>query len=312
MSKVSSKSYLIGYGLTPENEQSFIVPSLISHASKSGIVFTKIDPNIPLIQQGLFDCIIHKLFGSDWKQNLQEFASENPNVPIIDSPDSIEVLHHRISMLETVSKLQIRNTGVPKQVTITKVADLENMKLTFPLIAKSLDNYGSKMSHKMHIIFDNDGLKNVTAPFVLQEFVNHGGVIFKVYVAGEHFRDVKRRSLPDISEEKIVNLKGSLPFSQISNLAAGGSGEESCDFEKMEMPPESLVKEVVKRLREELRLNLFNFDMIRDGNNKDNYLVIDINYFPGYSKLPDFESVITDFLLDVVLHKGKNHSAAAE
>ncbi|XVF30518.1 hypothetical protein REPUB_Repub16aG0064700 [Reevesia pubescens] len=259
MSKVSSKSYLIGYGLTPEHEQSFIVPSLISHASKSGIVFTKIDPNIPLIQQASFDCIIHKLYGSDWKQNLQEFTSENPNVPIIDSSDSIEVLHHRISMLETVSKLQIRNTGVPKQ-----------------------------------------------------EFVNHGGVIFKVYVAGEHFRDVKRRSLPDISEEKIVNLKGSFPFSQISNLAASGSGEESCDFEKMEMPPESLVKEVAKRLREELRLNLFNFDMIRDGNNKDNYLVIDINYFPGYPKLPDFESVITDFLLDVVLHKGKNYSAAAE
>ncbi|KAK6289309.1 hypothetical protein POUND7_000850 [Theobroma cacao] len=301
MSNLPSELYRIGYALTSKKEQTFILPSLLSHAPQKGIVLTKVDPNKPLIQQVPFDCIIHKLYGSDWKQNLQDFTSQNPSIPIIDSPDYIEVLQNRISMLETVSKLKITNSGVPKQIAITVVTDMENLKLTFPLIAKPLDADGSETSHKLHLIFDNEGLKNLTAPFVLQEFVNHGGVVFKVYVAGKYFRCVKRKSLPDISEEKLVNLKGSLPFSQVSNLtAAGGGGGEGCDFEKTEMPPESLVEELVKGLREELRLNLFNFDVIRDGRNKDNYLVIDINYFPGYAKMPDFESVITDFLLDVV------------
>lgn len=209
-------------------------------------------------------------------------------------------------MLETVSKLKIPNTGVPKQFTVTELTDLEILKLNFPLIAKPLEADGSETSHKMHLIFDNHGLENLMTPLVLQEFVNHGGVVFKVYVAGKHVRCVKRKSLPDISEEKMVMFKGSLPFSQISNLAAaGGGGREGCDFEKTEMPPESLVEELVKGLREELRLNLFNFDVIRDGKNRDNYLVIDINYFPGYAKMPDFESVITDFLWDVVHNEEK-------
>ncbi|XP_022718604.1 inositol-tetrakisphosphate 1-kinase 1-like [Durio zibethinus] len=304
MSKLSSKTNQVGYALTPKKEKTFILPSLLSHASKNGVVLTKIDPHKPLIQQGPFDCIIHKLYGSDWIQNLKNFTSQNRDIPIIDSPDSIEVLHNRISMLETVSKLKITNTGVPKQFTVTEVTDLENLKLTFPLIMKPLDADGSETSHKMHLIFDNDGLKNLTPPFVLQEFINHGGVVFKVYVAGEYFRSVKRRSLPDIPDDEMVNLKGSLPFSQVSNLAAAGGGE-GCDFEKSQMPPESLVKELVKGLREDLKLNLFNFDVIRDVRNKDNYIVIDINYFPGYAKMPDFESVITDFLWDIV-HKEKN------
>ncbi|XWS65047.1 hypothetical protein CRYUN_Cryun05aG0057300 [Craigia yunnanensis] len=307
MSNLSSKPYQIGCALTPEKEQAFIIPSLLSHASQKGIVLTKVDPNKPLIQQGPFDCIIHKLYGSDWKQNLQDFTSQNPNVPIIDSQDSIEVLHNRISMHEAVSKLKIINTGVPKQVTVTELTDLENLKLTFPLVAKPLEADGSETSHKMHLIFDNHGLKKLTAPFVLQEFVNHDGVIFKVYVAGEYFRCVKRKSLPDISEEKMVKLKVSLSFSQVSNLvAAGDGGGEGCDFDKTEMPPESLVKELVKGLKEELRLNLFNFDVIRDVKSKENYLVVDINYFPGFEKMPDFESVITDFLWDVVHKSDEN------
>lgn len=210
-------------------------------------------------------------------------------------------------MLETVAKLKIPNTGVPKQVAVTEPTDLENLKLSFPLVAKPLDADGSETSHKLNLVFDNNGLKNLTTPLVLQEFVNHGGVVFKVYVAGEYMQCVKRRSLPDISGERMVKLEGSLPFSQVSNLAAAdGGGGEGCDFEKTEMAPEGLVKELVKGLREELRLNLFNFDVIRDGKNKDNYLVIDINYFPGYAKMPDFESVMTDFFWDV-MHKERKY-----
>ncbi|KAE8717719.1 Inositol-tetrakisphosphate 1-kinase 1 [Hibiscus syriacus] len=299
MSSLSSKPYQVGYALTPKKEKTFILPSLLSHASQIGVTLTKIDPSKPLIQQGPFDCILHKLYDSDWKQNLQDFASQNPNIPIIDSPGSIEILHSRISMLETVSKLRISNIGVPKQITITEVTNSENLGINFPSIAKPLDADGSETSHKMHLVFEKDGLKNLPLPFVLQEFVNHGGVIFKVYVAGKYSRCVKRKSLPDISEEKLVNLQGSLPFSQVSNLTAAGGGAEGCEFEKTEMPPENLVKELVEGLKEELRLNLFNFDVIRDIKNKDNYMVIDVNYFPGYSKMPDFESVITDFLIDV-------------
>ena len=49
----------------------------------------------------------------------------------------------------------------------------------------------------------------------MQEFVNHGGVVFKVYVVGEHVKCMKRRSLKDKCEEGncVVVDEGLLLFS---------------------------------------------------------------------------------------------------
>jgi inositol-1,3,4-trisphosphate 5/6-kinase/inositol-tetrakisphosphate 1-kinase len=52
-------------------------------------------------------------------------------------------------------------------------------------------------------------------------------------------------------------------------------------------------------------LRLFNLDMIREGGAGDHYYVIDINYFPGYGKMPDYEFVFTDFLLSLARSKGR-------
>ena len=40
--------------------------------------------------------------------------------------------------------------------------------------------------------------------------------------------------------------------------------------------------------------------MIRDTRLGNRYLVIDINYFPGYAKMPSYERVMTDFFWNVV------------
>jgi inositol-1,3,4-trisphosphate 5/6-kinase/inositol-tetrakisphosphate 1-kinase len=93
-------------------------------------------------------------------------------------------------------------------------------------------------------------------------------------------------------------LKGLLPFSQISNLEektdcgdGGGGGE----FDRVEMPPVDFVEEVAKAMKEETGISLLNFDVIRDARDANR---IDINYFPGYEKIPNYESVLTDFLLN--------------
>ncbi|XP_010495234.2 PREDICTED: inositol-tetrakisphosphate 1-kinase 1-like [Camelina sativa] len=183
--------------------------------------------------------------------------------------------------------------------------------LKFPVIAKPLDADGSAKSHKMFLIYDQEGMKILKAPIVLQEFVNHGGVIFKVYVVGDHVKCVKRRSLPDISEEKIGTSKGSLPFSQISNLTAQEDKNieygEDRSLEKVEMPPLSFLTDLAKAMRESMGLSLFNFDVIRDAKDANRYLIIDINYFPGYAKMPSYEPVLTEFFWDMVTKKKKNH-----
>lgn len=212
-------------------------------------------------------------------------------------------------MLESVThlKLSIENITVeiPNQIVVKEPKSfdfdtIEELDSTwkFPSIAKPLEANGTVDSHKLFLVFDRDGVNSLNNPMVLQEFMNHGGVVFKIYVAGQHCNCVKRKSLGDLSKEKLKKVKGSLPFSQVSNLSVQEDDEGGVD--KAEMPPQSLIIELARALREGLGLNLFNVDVIRDGKNPRRYLVIDINYFPGYAKLPSYESFFTNFLLDIV------------
>ncbi|MED6181000.1 hypothetical protein PIB30_015224 [Stylosanthes scabra] len=335
--------YIIGYAMEPKKIQNLLKPSLIEHARKHGIDLIPIDINKPLIQQHPnlhFHCIIQKLQPKHWDNlNLHQYMSKHgTTTTIIDPPHLVRKLQNRVSMLEFASNLplsvQNATVGVPYQAVIdihkTSGDDFEEMvtdsNLRFPVIAKPLYADGTMKSHELCLVFDREGLRetlnknaaagSTTTPVVLQEFVNHGGVVFKVYVAGEHVRCVKRRSLPDIPEEKAETLKGTLKFSQISNFTvqddngaksnAGHNGDGAnhlSNIERAEMPEENLIKELARALRERTGLNMFNVDVIRDAKDCTRYLVIDINYFPGYAKLPCYEPFITDFLLDCVRNK---------
>lgn len=314
MSEESTTRYRIAYALAPKKVQSFIQPSLLNLAKERGIDLFPVEISKPLIDQCPFDCIIHKLSDREWLNQLEQFLMQKPNVVVIDRPEAIERLHNRVTMLHAVNQLKISlgfSVGVPKQVFVESpqslIDSVESRSLSFPVIAKPLVANGSADSHQMSLVFNEEGLRGLklTPPFVLQEFVNHGGVIFKVYVAGKYIQCVKRKSLPDISEEKLGVSENSVSFSQISNVTAQEQSDEGVEklIEAAELPPSSFVTEVAIQLREALKLNLFNFDMIRDSRVGGRYLVIDINYFPGYAKMPRYEEILTDFFLDIVQKK---------
>lgn len=307
------RRFSIGYALAPKKQQSFIRESLINLARDRLIDLIKIDTDRLLMDQGPFDCILHKLYGDDWKRQLVDYKARNPNVVILDAPEAIERLHNRISMLQVVSELKIvqngcETFGIPKQIVIYDSETLREHRswegLKFPMIAKPLVADGSAKSHKMSLVYNHGGLSNLKPPIVLQEFVNHGGVIFKVYVVGEYVKCVKRKSLPDVSEEKLESLGGLVTFSQVSNLASNEKTDEKyykmMRLDDCEMPPQEFITDIARGLRQALKLNLFNFDVIRDTRLGTRYLIIDINYFPGYAKMPSYESVMTSFFYNVV------------
>jgi len=310
------KLFRVGYALLMKKQTSFIQDSLLNLARSRGIDLVPIDPNRNLTEQGPFHCVLHKLYGDDWKNQLNEFTMKYPNAVVLDSPESIERLHNRISMLQVVSDLKIddrtRTVGIPKQVVINDKEELFDRRicktLKFPVIAKPLVADGSAKSHKMALVYNQEGLNSLKPPMVVQEFVNHGGVIFKVFVVGESVRCVKRKSLPDVGEEELMKVSEDLwRFSQVSNLAKDERIEEKyykmMHLDDAEMPPLSLVTEIARELRRVMKLNLFNFDVIRDSQLKTRYLIVDINYFPGYAKMPGYETVFTDFLCDVLCKK---------
>jgi inositol-1,3,4-trisphosphate 5/6-kinase / inositol-tetrakisphosphate 1-kinase len=307
--------YAIGYALAPKKQHSFIQPSLVAQAAARGMDLVPIDASRPLVEQGPFHLLIHKLYGDDWRAQLEAFAAHHPTVPIVDPPHAIDRLHNRISMLQAVSEIDNsplddhRTFGIPSQVVVYDADALADSgflaALRFPLIAKPLVADGTAKSHKMSLVYHRDGLRKLRPPLVLQEFVNHGGVIFKVYVVSGHVTCVKRRSLPDVSPEDDASVEGSVSFSQISNLPNERTAEEYYEDMSLEdavTPPAAFVDQIAGGLRRALGLQLFNFDMIRDVRAGDRYLVIDINYFPGYAKMPGYETVLTDFFWEMV-HK---------
>ncbi|KAF8027188.1 hypothetical protein BT93_E0180 [Corymbia citriodora subsp. variegata] len=309
----------VGYALLPKKQGTFIQDSLLAAARSRGIDLVAVDLRRPLADQGPFDCVLHKLSGEDWIRQLREFSSRHPGAAIVDPPDAIERLHNRISMLQVVSGLEIEcpdgsSFATPHQVVVHDRERLLSVQscegLAFPVIAKPLVANGSELSHEMYLVLNRGGLSKLEPPIVLQEFVNHSGVVFKVYVVGEYVQCVKRTSLPDVPEERLGCPEGLMPFSQVSNTPIrekdGDESPEATALEEAEMPPRSLIAELARGLRRAMKLNLFNFDVIRDARNGDRFLVIDINYFPGYFKMPGYETALTDFLWDVVHKKEKD------
>ncbi|KAJ7558127.1 hypothetical protein O6H91_04G025400 [Diphasiastrum complanatum] len=299
--------FKIGYALTEKKQQSLLQPKFLEYAKSRGVDFIRIEVQMSLLEQGPFEAILHKLRDPEWNKQLSLYEMKHPEVIVIDPPEAIKRLHNRISMLQAVAEIQVSDGletfGIPKQVVVDKSETLNDSRalaaLKFPVIAKPLVADGSARSHAMSLVFHPEGLAKLKPPLVIQEFVNHGGVIFKVYVVGEHVKCVRRRSLPDVGEDEIPSCEAPLSFSQISNVTSSTESDIPVDSDilQAELPPFDFISGLAKGLRIALGLRLFNFDLIRDIKAGNHYHVIDINYFPGYAKMPAYESVLTDFFV---------------
>lgn len=304
---------MVGYALTSKKAKSFLQPKLEGMARKKGIIFVAIDQNRPLLDQGPFDIVLHKLTGKEWRQILEDYRKKNPEVTVLDPPDAIQQLRNRQSMLQDVADINLSDSygkiGVPKQLVIindpSSIPDeVTKAGLTLPLVAKPLVVDGTAKSHELSLAYDPFSLSKLDPPLVLQEFVNHGGVLFKVYIVGETIKVVRRFSLPDVNQRDLSNNVGVFRFPRVS-CAAASADDADLDPCVAEHPPGPLLERLARELRRRLGLCLFNIDIIREHGTRDRYYVIDINYFPGYGKMPGYEQVFTDFLLSFVKSKYK-------
>ncbi|KQJ96196.1 inositol-tetrakisphosphate 1-kinase 1 [Brachypodium distachyon] len=308
-----SQRLVVGYALTKKKVKSFLQPKLLALARKKGINFVSIDETCPLSEQGPFDIILHKRTNKEWQQVLEDYREEHPEVTILDPPSAIQHLHNRQSMLQEVTDLNLSNSYgevcAPRQLVIMKdpssiPAAVAKAGLTLPLVAKPLVVDGTSKSHELSLAYVDTSLSMLDPPLVLQEFVNHGGILFKVYIVGETIRVVRRFSLPDVNAYDMENNDGIFRFPRVS-CATNNAEDADIDPCIAELPPRPLLEKLGKELRRRLGLRLFNLDMIREHGSKDRYYVIDINYFPGYGKMPGYEHVFTDFLLSLVQSKYK-------
>ncbi|CAI0464213.1 unnamed protein product [Linum tenue] len=307
------KHVIVGYALTSKKIKSFLQPKLEGLARNKGILFVAIDQSRPLSDQGPFDIVLHKHLHTTLAFFFQDYRKTHPEVTVLDPPDAIQHLHNRQSMLQCVADMNLSTSygkvDVPRQLVIKKDASsipdaVTKAGLTLPLVAKPLVADGSAKSHELSLAYDQYSLRKLEPPLVLQEFINHGGVLFKVYIVGEAIKVVRRFSLPDVCKRELANNAGVCRFPRVS-CAAASADDADLDPVIAELPPRPLLEKLGKELRRRLGLRLFNLDIIREHGTGDQFYVIDINYFPGYGKVPEYEHIFTDFLLGLAQSKYK-------
>ncbi|XP_064957032.1 inositol-tetrakisphosphate 1-kinase 3-like isoform X3 [Musa acuminata AAA Group] len=279
LSPPPQQTLVVGYALTSKKVKSFFQPKLEALARKKGIVFVAIDQSQLLLDQGPFDIILHKLTGKEWQQVLEDYMENHPEVTVLDPPAAIQRLYNRQSMLQDVADLNLSNcygrVGTPRQLVITKDSS-------------SIPDAVSRAGLALPL----------------------GGVLFKVYIVGEAIKVVRRFSLPDVSKRELLSSTGVFQFPRVS-CAAASADDADLDPSIAELPPRPLLEKLARELRRRLGLRLFNIDIIREHGTRDGFYVIDINYFPGYSKMPGYDHIFIDFLASMARSKYKKRLSSS-
>jgi len=216
-----------------------------------------------------------------------------------------QLLFDRVKMAEGVANIQCTTAGghklsAPPFVEVLQsegVAQVEAKALAagvrLPCILKDRSACGGEASHRMSLLLSWEGLQRPAdgQPRILQSFVNHGGVIHKIYVIGDKVHVVRKASIADLPQSASSSLPLVLEFDSLL------MGETLAKINTQEgLPPtppdaagasalsDEIVNAAVAALREQWPLTLFGFDVVVDHAGVS--YVIDVNYFPSFKGFP--------------------------
>uniref|UniRef100_A0A8D3D6G5 Inositol-tetrakisphosphate 1-kinase n=1 Tax=Scophthalmus maximus TaxID=52904 RepID=A0A8D3D6G5_SCOMX len=284
-------------------------------------VTPSLDLSQPLEEQGPLDVIIHKLtdliLEADQNdsqavllvQRVQDYIDAHPETIVLDPLPAIRTLLDRCKSYQLIHRIEScmqdkRICSPPFMVLNTECSPdvLEQIRrqgLTFPFICKTRVAHGTN-SHEMAIIFSEDDLKDVKPPCVIQSFINHNAVLYKVFVVGDSYTVVERPSLMNFpagpADRKAI-------FFNSHNVSKPESSSDLNSRENVEgvsqPPSDDVIRELSRSLREALGVSLFGIDVIIN-NQTAQHAVIDINAFPGYEGVPEFFNDLLNHISSVL------------
>jgi len=264
-----------------------------------GLVFVELNVDADLESQGHFDVLLLK-----WNQQLakilapnpdarnlervnrvRKFIRDHPNVRVVDTLEAQTMIMKRDDVVHIFRELDRRIPNVHCPTSLTLAVDAEKTvvdSIKFPVIVKAIEGGGTEESHQMGIVFNKRGIDAFRRPVLVQEFLNHDATIEKVFVIDDFVHAVRRPSLPNFeaSEEREPLMFNSQAFGDILG---------SPQHYDVPLPSIEILHSISKALTEITGLTLFGYDLIRDAET-GKYSVIDINFFPGFEGVPDFET----------------------
>jgi len=248
-----------------------------------------------------------------FSEAFERFRASSREIPWVDSLPAMSPVFDRFAMNDLLKVIAdgMRDDEAGAEFTVGTVrswpivgdeSDLSD--LTYPCLLKSRAACGVADSHQMALVLREEGLEELEmeGQLVAEEFVNHGGLMFKVYVARGGHDVVQRESLPDVETvtddmpsviefDSLHGLPTRLPWmSSGAARAVEATGEtagaaETAETEAFRVPEGEFLGRLVAVAREVVGLSVFGFDVIvrdvvRDGIAAREALVVDVNYLP--------------------------------
>ncbi|XP_034459803.1 inositol-tetrakisphosphate 1-kinase-like isoform X2 [Hippoglossus hippoglossus] len=311
----------VGFCLSDKKRRRMNLNAFRDFCGVHGVEVVEIDLTQPLIPQGPFNVIVHKLSdviveaehdsrSQQLLANFQSYVSTHPGTVLLDPLPAMTQLLDRFVSYMIMSKLHnsLRDWHVcsPPYLEVPSAADLSTIKqtvmsqgLSFPLICKTRVAHGS-LSHEMSLIFSAGHLADIHPPCVLQSFVNHGAVLHKVFVVGDKHFCVERPSLKNFPSGPCDRKTIFFNSHQVSKPECN-SNLTALDEQMPCLPPLSsqAVAALVRELQVQLGMALFGVDVIINIHTHT-LTVIDINIFPGYEGVPQFFSSLLSHIKTVL------------
>ncbi|KAK9409479.1 inositol-tetrakisphosphate 1-kinase [Crotalus adamanteus] len=308
------KGKRVGYWLSEKKIKKLNFQAFADLCRKRGIEVIQLDLTKRIEDQGPLDVIIHKLTdvlieadqndsqSLELVHRFQEYIDAHPETIILDPLPAIRTLLDRSKSYELIRKIELymKDDRIcsPPFMELTNACGEDTLKqiekngIAFPFICKTRVAHGTN-SHEMAIIFNREGLKAIQPPCVIQSFINHNAVLYKVFVVGESYTVVKRPSVKNFSAG--ISDRESIFFNS-HNVSKPESSSILTALDKIEgvfeRPNDDVIQAISKTLRQTLGISLFGIDIIIN-NQTGQHAVIDINAFPGYEGVSEF---FTDLL----------------
>lgn len=317
----------VGFLVSRRKMRKSIFDTFMQLCGKTGIDLVEVDLDRPLEEQGPFDLIIQKI--TDYMaaategdkeaiktiKKVEMYIKDHPEIIIIDPMESIHKLFDRTTSYQIMKECEILEEGVrvfvPNFVQFDELDYKQNLMriekagVLFPMICKTVIGHGSGFCHEMALIFNKEGLQDLTqAPCVVQQFVNHDAVLFKVFVAGDKHYIVERPSIKNFYKTTTKEMKTIFFSSHDVSKPDSGSylselDNDDSDSKSSTGLDENLVLKLVRKLQPKLNLTMFGIDIVVE-KGTGHHVVIDINYFPGYEGAPSFSVDFVKYVHDLL------------
>lgn len=291
------------------------LPHLLEKLCDDGSMeFIVMDMNKSLTEQGPFDVIIQKVLewynvgeeqGNAKLRKLVSYVRSHQSIKMLDPIEETVRLADRFYSMEVMRDCQFTMKGI--QVFVPKYIFLDdsNVKnaldviaaggIKFPIITKPPVTRCDAEAHDMSIIFSERRACDIVAPCVIQEFVNHGSMLYKVAAVGDKMYICERPSVKNLVggiEPTVYFDSMTVSKRDIHNEDLHEQNPQTMKFRTTagsckHLLDSEIVTELLRHISNRVNLNLFGIDIIIE-ERTGNYGIIDLNYLPSYDGVLEY------------------------